>query len=62
MGGGSKSAGVDNTADGTDNVDCTCQSERSSDFDTLVACSIHSCSDHSHKYDGGGMNVTVLVV
>ncbi|EJK49201.1 hypothetical protein THAOC_31948, partial [Thalassiosira oceanica] len=27
-GGCSKSAGVDNTADGTDNVDCTCQSER----------------------------------
>ena len=59
---GSNSAGVDNTADETDNVDCTCQSERSSCIDTLAACSIHSCSDHSHKNDGGAMNVTVLVV
>lgn len=62
---GSNSAGVDNTADETDdNVDCcsdcTCQPECRSGIDTLVAYSIHSCSGHSHKNDGGAMNVTVL--
>ena len=68
---GSKSADVDNAADNRadetdDNVDCcsdcTCQPERSGGMDTLLACSIHSCCDHSHNNDGGAMNVTVLVV
>jgi len=68
VGDSSKSgAGSDNTADKTDdNVDCcsdcTCQPERGRGIDTLVACSIHSCHDHSHKNDGGAMNVTVLAV
>ena len=67
MGDGSNSAGSDNTADETDDnmdccSDCTCQPERILGVGALVARSIHSCRDHSHKNDGGAMNVTALAV
>ena len=67
VGGGSKSAGSDNTADETDdNVDCcsdcTCQPECILGVGALAARSIHSCREHSHKNDGGAMNVTALAV
>ena len=66
-GSGSKSAGSDNTAyEADDNVDCcsdcTCQPERIPGVGALVARSIHSCREHSHKNDGGAMNVTALAV
>ena len=67
MGDGSNSAGSDNTADETDdNVDCcsdcTCQPECILGVGALAARSIHSCREHSHKNDGGAMNVTALAV